>query len=428
MPRNQTLFKRANRVLPGGVNSPVRAFQAVGGHPFFVKRGKGAVIWDEEGNRYLDYVLSWGPLLLGHAHPKVVHSIGKAIRSGTSFGACHANEIRLAELLRTFFPIMEKSRLVSSGTEAVMSAVRLARGVTGRDLIVKFEGCYHGHGDSFLVKAGSGGATFGQPTSKGVPASLAKLTITLPFNDPSLLQKIFKAKGKQIACVVMEPVAGNMGVIPPLPGFLKETRRLTRQKGSLLIFDEVMTGFRAALKGAQSLFGVQPDITCLGKVIGGGMPLAAFGGRAKIMNALSPLGNVYQAGTLSGNPAAVAAGVTTLELLKKNPSLFQKAERLAYQLERGIRKIIEDRGLSWQFHRVGTMWTLFFTSKPVKNFQDVQTSDLKLFSKFFRYLLKQGIYITPSAFEANFLSCAHTSLDIQRTLGAISKFAGSIRK
>jgi len=422
MDRNQQLFQKAKRLMPGGVNSPVRAFGAVGGHPFFVKKAKGATLWDEAGNRYIDYVLSWGPMLLGHAHPKVIQAVHRAVQKGTSFGVSTEAEIRLAELIRHFFPSIEKLRLVSSGTEAVMSAVRLARGVTGRDLMLKFEGCYHGHGDSFLVKAGSGSATFGQPNSKGVPRSLASLTIALPFNDINAVKNIFRKRGRQIACIVVEPVAGNMGCIPPKPDFLKTLRGLTQKYKSLLIFDEVMTGWRVSLGGAQRLYGVKPDLTCLGKVVGGGMPLAVYGGKRKWMDQVSPLGGVYQAGTLSGNPAAVACGIATLETLKKHTNHFRIAEKRAKELEKGLNQLIRRKKLLWTVNRVGTMWTLFLGSGPIENFQDVQKTDLKLFSKLFQFLLKKGVYITPSAFEANFTSSAHTSAHIQQTLRAIEEF------
>jgi len=413
--------------MPGGVNSPVRAFSAVGGKPLFIKRAKGAYLWDADGKRYIDYCLSWGPMLLGHANPKVLGAIKKSLSAGTSFGANHESEIRIAQVIKSFYPSIEKVRLVSSGTEAVMSAVRLARGVTGREKILKFEGCYHGHADSFLVKAGSGAATFGKPSSLGVPKELAKLTLTAPFNDLEQVEMLFKKHGKQIACVVVEPVAGNMGCIPPNPSFLEGLRTLAKKHRTLLIFDEVMAGFRISPRGIQGVSGVKPDLTCLGKVVGGGMPLAAFGGQKKWMDQLAPFGGIYQAGTLSGNPVAVAAGIATLQMLKKSPHFFRKAKTLTDQLATCVNDLIKDKGLPWTFQSMGTMWTLFFTPKPVRNLGDVMKSDLKGFSYYFQAMLKSGIYVAPSAFEANFLSSAHTEADISKTVAAIKKFARTRR-
>jgi glutamate-1-semialdehyde 2,1-aminomutase len=428
MTKNQQLYKKSLNLMPGGVNSPVRAFGAVGGNPLFVKRAKGAYFWDADGKRYIDYCLSWGPMLLGHANPKVLAAIQKSLSAGTSFGINHENEIKIAELIRSFYPSIEKVRLVSSGTEAVMSAVRLARGVTGREKILKFEGCYHGHADSFLVKAGSGAATFGKPSSLGVPKELAKLTLTAPFNDLEKVEMLFKKHGNQIACIVVEPVAGNMGCVLPSPRFLEGLKVLTKKYKALLIFDEVMAGFRIASRGIQGVSGVKPDLTCLGKVVGGGMPLAAFGGQKRWMNQLAPHGGIYQAGTLSGNPLAVAAGIATLQMLKKSPGLFRKAQTLTDQLTTRVNDLIKKEGLPWTIQSMGTLWTLFFTPKPVRNFQDVAKSDLKEFARYFQAMLKSGIYVAPSAFEANFLSSAHTEADILKTVRAIKKFASSIAR
>jgi len=419
--KSKKYFKQAKKYIPGGVNSPVRAFKAVGGSPIFISRAKGAYIYDVDGNKYIDYISSWGPMILGHANSKVLEAVSRVMKNGTSFGAPTKRETELARLVTKIYPSIDKLRLVSSGTEAAMSAIRLARGYTGREKIIKFEGCYHGHFDSLLVKAGSGLATFGVPSSKGVNKSFARDTITLPFNDIEKLKQIIKKDKKNIAAVIIEPIPGNMGVIHPEKGFLEALRKITRENNIVLIFDEVISGFRAALGGAQELFGVKPDMTVLGKIIGGGFPIGAFGGKAKIMNCLSPDGPVYQAGTLSGNPVAVEAGITTIkELMKKG--VYQKLNKKGEQMELGIRKIIKKHSLPVTVNRVGSLFTLFFTEKPgVKDYSDAAGCDTAQFAGFFRKMLKKGVNLSPSQFEANFISLQHTSADINKTLKKIEE-------
>ena len=414
---SRKLFRQAQKLIPGGVNSPVRAFRSVGGTPLFVARAKGATVTDADGNTFLDYVSSWGPMILGHAHPKIVSAIRSAAGRGTSYGAPTAGEVALARLIRGSFPSIEKVRLVSSGTEAAMSAVRLARGFTGRDKIVKFEGCYHGHADPMLVKAGSGALTFGQPDSPGVPAGTAKHTLTATFNDPSSVRRLFDRNRGQIAAVIVEPIPGNMGVVLPAPGFLDELRKITRVAGTLLIFDEVITGFRVAFGGAQELFGIRPDLTVLGKIIGGGLPVGAFGGRRDVMAALSPEGPVYQAGTLSGNPLAVAAGIAALTELSKKGTYRKLAGKADY-LGEGLQGVFRKSGIPTWTNRVGTMWTTFFQEGPVVDYATAKKSDTAAYGRYFHGMLARGVYLAPSQFEAGFVSLAHTRRDLDRTIGA----------
>jgi len=415
---SEKLFTRAQKHIPGGVNSPVRAFRGVGGSPLFITRGKGSRIYDADGNEYIDYIGSWGPLLLGHAHPEIVAAVGEALASGTSFGAPTEREIELAELISEIVPSIEMVRLVNSGTEATMSAIRVARGFTGRDLIVKFEGCYHGHVDSLLVKAGSGVATLGLPDSPGVPKSFSDTTIALPFNSPDALDEAFRAHGDRIAAAIVEPVVGNMGCVPPAPGFLGKLRDVTARHGALLIFDEVMTGFRVALGGAQQLYGIRPDLTTLGKVIGGGLPIGAYGGRADIMSRVAPSGPIYQAGTLSGNPLAVAAGLAMLRHLKSHPEIYA-------QLDARTAAICAGKPRGTTVNRVGAMFTIFFTSAPVADYDSAKKSDTARFADFHRHALERGIYLPPSQFEAAFVSAAHTDQDIQTTIQCFREFTGS---
>ncbi len=416
--RSDELFERARRVIPGGVNSPVRAFKAVGGTPVFFARGEGAYLYDEDGRRYIDYVGSWGPLILGHAHPKVVEAVQQTAARGLSFGAPTRLEVEMAETICRLMPNIEKLRLVSSGTEATMSAIRLARGYTGRDKIVKFEGCYHGHADALLVKAGSGALTLGVPTSPGVPAALAAHTLTLEYNNLAQVQAAFEKWGREIACVIVEPVAGNMNCVPPVEGFLQGLRALCDAHGALLIFDEVMTGFRVALGGAQSLYGVKPDLTTLGKVIGGGLPVGAFGGRAEIMAHLAPEGPVYQAGTLSGNPVAVAAGLATLNEIAR-PGFFETLAARTTALAEGLKERAHRLGVALTTQAVGGMFGIFFTSAPrVTRFAEVMACDVERFQRFFHGMLARGVYLAPSAFEAGFVSAAHSEADIAATLDA----------
>jgi glutamate-1-semialdehyde 2,1-aminomutase len=412
--RSEAAFRRAKAVIPGGVNSPVRAFRAVGGSPFFVASAKGATIKDVDGNEYLDYVGSWGPMILGHAPKEVLAAVAQAAGRGTSYGAPTLAEVELAELLSAALPSLEMVRLVSSGTEACMSALRVARGFTKRDDIVKFEGCYHGHSDGLLVQAGSGAATFGVPTSPGVPADLAKHTLVLPYNDLGALRSLLKKRWKTIAAVIVEPVAGNMGVVPPAPGFLEELRALTAEHGIVLIFDEVISGFRLCYGGAQSIYGISPDLTCLGKIIGGGLPAAAYGGRRDIMAMVSPQGPVYQAGTLSGNPLAVAAGIAQLRTLRDNPGIYATLEARTSELAAAFRGVT--------VNRVGSMFTPFFAKGPISDWDSAAKSDTKKFAKFHRHLRERGIAIAPSQYEAWFVSNAHTKNDIDRTIKAIQAF------
>lgn len=425
MNKSEALFQDALNRMPGGVNSPVRAFRSVGGHPLFMARGDGSRLWDVDGQAYVDYVGSWGPLIFGHRPPEVLEALQEALRIGTSFGAPTPGEVRLASTISAFFPSVEKVRLVNSGTEATMSAIRLARGFTGRNRIVKFDGCYHGHGDSLLVKAGSGVATLGLPDSPGVPAALAELTTVLPFNHVDAVEKEFASRGQDIACVIVEPVAGNMGCVPPAPHFLDTLRRVTANSGALLIFDEVMTGFRLARGGAQELYGIQPDLTTLGKIIGGGLPVGAYGGRADVMNMIAPSGPVYQAGTLSGNPLAVAAGQATLDrLTRENP--YAALERRCARLEAGLREALRASGRHGVLNRVGSMFTLFFTSTAVSDFDTAKTADTSMFNRYFHAMLGEGIYLPPSQFEAAFVSAVHSDEDIERTIAAAERSLAKI--
>jgi glutamate-1-semialdehyde 2,1-aminomutase len=415
--KSSQLFKIASQLIPGGVNSPVRAFRAVGGKPLFIERARGSKIFDVDGNVFIDYVLSWGPLILGHAHPKVVNALKNAIEKGTSYGAPTPLEIELAQIVLKAYPSMEKIRMVNSGTEATMSAIRVARGFTKRDKIIKFEGCYHGHADGLLVKAGSGAATFGVPDSPGVPRSYAINTITLPFNDTAALKTTIANEWKTIACVIIEPVVGNIGCVLPKPGFLEMVRKLTQRYNIVLIFDEVMTGFRVAYGGAQAFYGIRPDMTCLGKVIGGGLPVGAYGGRKEIMSMVSPEGPVYQAGTLSGNPLAMTAGIATMKVLLKNGA-YNTLEKKAALLEKGLIEASRKAGIKTRFYRAGTMFCSYFTDTDVVDYKTAKAADPEKFSRFFTAMLTRGIYIAPSQFEAGFLSLAHSEKDIEQTVRA----------
>ncbi len=423
--KNKELFQRAKELMPGGVSSPVRAFKAVGGEPIIVSRAKGSRLWDVEGKEYIDYLMSWGPLILGHTHPKVVAAIEEQAKRGLSYGLTNQYEIELAQLVVSSMPSVEMVRFVSSGTEATMSAIRLARGYTGRKYVVKFEGCYHGHGDSLLVMAGSGVATLGIPGTPGVPEEIAKLTLVVPYNNVEALEEVFNKYGEDIACVIVEPVAGNMGVVLPKPGFLEAIREITKRYGSLVICDEVITNFRLSKGGAQELFGRDPDITCMGKIIGGGMPLGAYGGKREIMEKVAPEGPVYQAGTLSGNPLSMVAGIATLrELFELNP--YDRLEALTIKLISGIRDILSHKGIPHRINHIASMFTVFFTDKEVYDYATAKTSDTDLFGRFFRALLKEGILIPPSQFEAWFLSTAHTEEDIALTLEKIDRAIRSL--
>lgn len=417
MSRNDTLFEQSQAVIPGGVNSPVRAFKSVGGTPVFFARANGAYVWDADGRRYTDYVGSWGPAILGHAHPGTVKAVQDAAALGLSFGAPSEPELTIAHRIRELVPSIEKVRLVSSGTEATMSAIRLARGFTGRSKFIKFEGCYHGHADFLLVKAGSGALTFGNPTSAGVPAAVAAETLVLDYNDVAGLERTFAEIGSEIACVIVEPFAGNMNLVKPTRAFMEALRRLTAQHGALLIFDEVMTGFRVALGGAQSVLGIQPDLTTLGKVIGGGMPVGAFGGRADVMDALAPVGPVYQAGTLSGNPVSVAAGLATLNAVSQ-PGFYDTLGAKTLALCEGLNKAAADTGVTFCADCQGGMFGLYFAANPPETFADVMASDREAFNRFFHAMLDRGFYLAPSAFEAGFVSAAHTDEDIAATVAA----------
>ncbi|MBI5893432.1 MAG: glutamate-1-semialdehyde 2,1-aminomutase [Deltaproteobacteria bacterium] len=414
------LFEKAKNILPGGVNSPVRAFRAVGGNPIFIKKAKGSKIYDIDGNVFIDYVGSWGPMILGHCHPKVASAIKKAVDKGTSYGAPTPLEVELAKLVLEAFPSMEMVRFVNSGTEAAMGAIRLARAYAGRDKIIKFEGCYHGHADSLLVKAGSGATTLGVPDSPGVPKDIAKNTYTAIYNDINSVKNLFEKDPEGIACVIVEPVPGNMGVVLPKNDFLKNLKDVCRKYGAVLIFDEVMSGFRSTFGGVQKLYKIDPDMTCLGKVIGGGLPVGAFGGKKKIMEKLSPAGPVYQAGTLSGNPLAMTAGIETLKQLKKK-GVYEKLLKTTNQICCGIEVIAKRKGLPVWIARSGSMFTLFFNNKPVHNYLDAKKSNLEQFSKYFRTMLGNGIYLPPSQFEAVFVSTAHTNADVEKTLDAVEK-------
>ncbi len=414
---SEDAFSEAKQYIPGGVNSPVRAFKSVGLNPLFIERGEGARVWDIDGNNYLDYIGSWGPLIVGHAHPAIVEALTHTAAHGTSFGAPTLLETEMAKLVCERMPSVDIVRMVNSGTEATMSALRLARGYTGRSKIVKFEGCYHGHADSLLIKAGSGVATLGLPDSPGVPEQIAAHTLTLPYNDVEAVKLAFERFGEEIAGVIVEPIAGNMGVVPPLPGFLQALRSITEQYESLLIFDEVMTGFRVGLHSAQGLYDISPDLTCMGKVIGGGLPVGAYGGRREIMEQMAPSGPVYQAGTLSGNPLAMAAGLATLQLLGQ-PGVYEELERKSAELEEGLRMNAKEAGIPSTINRVGSMVCPFFTEQNVINYETAKSSDLKLFNRYFAALLDQGVSIAPSQFEGMFVSTAHSDEDIAVTVDA----------
>ncbi len=419
--RSKSLFDEAKRYIPGGVNSPVRAFKSVGGVPRFIERAKGSRIWDVDGNEYIDYVCSWGPMILGHAHPEVVDAVKEQSERGTSYGAPTELEVKLARMIVELVPSVEKVRMVNSGTEATMSAIRLARGYTGRDKVVKFEGGYHGHVDSLLVKAGSGLTTFGVPTSPGIPEDFAKHTITVPFNDIDALKRVFDEYGDEIACVIMEPVMANAGLIIPEDGFLEGVREITAQRGALLIFDEVITGFRLSIGGAQKYFNVNPDLSCFGKIIGGGLPVGAFGGKREIMDYLAPEGPVYQAGTLSGNPLAMAAGIKTVELLKK-PGVYDELRKKCEKLSEGLKEAAREAGIYDKlcFKRIESISIVYFTPENVRDYRTALTSNTRAYAEFFNHMLNQGIYLAPSQFEVSFISTAHTESDIERTVEAAS--------
>jgi glutamate-1-semialdehyde 2,1-aminomutase len=416
--QSRRLQKRAEKMIPGGVNSPVRAFRAVGGDPPFVVRGSGSHIWDADGNEYVDYIGSWGPLILGHASPVVIEALGAAMRNGTSFGASTPAEADLAEVVISAFPHMQKVRFVSSGTEATMSAIRLARAYTKRKFIVKFEGCYHGHADALLVKAGSGVATLGIPGSAGVPEEFTQFTLALPYNDTDALEEAFKKFKHQIACVIIEPVVGNMGCVPPARGYLEAVRAVTSNDGALLIFDEVMTGFRLAFGGAQELYAIKPDLTTMGKIIGGGLPVGAYGGPTEIMDLVAPLGPMYQAGTLSGNPLAMAAGYAQLRYLKEHKEIYAKLDKLSGDLVAGVAAAAKAAAVPMTTNRVGSMFTWFFTPGPVTDWDSASKSDTEAFGRFFRNMLDSGIYLPPSQYEAAFLGAAHTEDDVKKTIDA----------
>jgi glutamate-1-semialdehyde 2,1-aminomutase len=423
---SQTLFETAQQLFPGGVNSPVRAFRSVGGTPRVLTRGEGSRVWDVDGREYIDYVASWGPLILGHAPPAVVVAIARAAAAGTSFGAPTPSEIELAQLIKRAMPSLELLRFVNSGTEAVMSALRLARAFTQRDLVLKFDGCYHGHPDAMLVEAGSGALTFGAPSSPGVPTAASDLTLVAPYNDAQAVSEIFRARGDKIACVIVEPIAANMGLVLPEDGFLSEVASIARRHGALLIFDEVITGFRVAMGGAQQLYGITPDLTCLGKIIGGGLPVGAFGGRAEIMRLLSPLGDVYQAGTLSGNPLAMTAGAAQLRRLFE-PGSYERLDHAGAKLEAGLRDALHERGIEAQVHRMGSIFCLFFNAKAVNDVKSVQASDTKAYCAFFHAMLDRGIYLAPSAFEVGFISLAHSQSDLEDTVAAARESLEKVR-
>ncbi|HDR13995.1 MAG TPA: glutamate-1-semialdehyde-2,1-aminomutase [Desulfobacteraceae bacterium] len=422
---SRTLFERACTLIPGGVNSPVRAGKSVDIIPPFISAAEGCRIRDVEGNDYIDYVGSWGPMILGHRHPEVIKAIHKQLDLGTSYGASTDLEIAMAQLIVDFVPSIEMVRMVNSGTEAAMSAIRLARGFTGRDKVVKFDGCYHGHSDGLLVSAGSGLATLGIPGSPGVPADFAKHTLSLPYNDMDEVNTVFEAIGEDVAAVIVEPIAGNMGLVPPKTGFLEGLRDITLKHGSLLIFDEVISGFRAAPGGAQELYGVSPDITCLGKIIGGGLPVGAYGGSKKIMSRMAPEGDIYQAGTLSGNPLAMAAGIATLKILK-TPGLYDELERKGARLFSGLKQAADSAGVAVSVNRVGSMGTMFFTSMPVTDFETAKAADQLVFGEFFRGMLARGVYLAPSAFETTFISTAHDDAAIEETIRKASEVISSL--
>ncbi|MBX2843429.1 MAG: glutamate-1-semialdehyde 2,1-aminomutase [Flammeovirgaceae bacterium] len=413
-----SLFEKAGHVIPGGVNSPVRAFKAVGGTPIFIKSAKGPYLFDENDNKYIELINSWGPMILGHAHPLITEAVSKAIESSLSFGAPTAREVEIAELIVSMIPSFDKVRMVNSGTEATMSAIRLARGFTKRDKVIKFEGCYHGHGDSFLIAAGSGAITMGQPNSPGVTKGTAKDTLTAPFNNLEVVEELVNANKEDIAAIILEPVAGNMGCVLPTKGFLEGLRKICDQNGIILIFDEVMTGFRLAKGGAQEVFGVQPDLTCLGKIIGGGMPVGAYGGKKEIMDFVSPSGPVYQAGTLSGNPVAMAAGFTMLSYLNDHPEVYQELETKTLTVKKGFESNLEKLGLNYTLNQIGSMISIFFTNQEVVDFDDAQKSDLELFKNYFHEMLNRGVYLAPSQYETLFLSHALSETDLNNIIKA----------
>ena len=422
MSRSEELFEKAKKRMPGGVNSPVRAFQAVGGHPRFMERADGPYIWDVDGNRYIDYIGSWGPMILGHNHPAIREAVIKAAEKGLSFGAATGIEEEVAELICDMVPSVEMLRMVNSGTEAVMSAVRVARGYTGRSKIIKFEGCYHGHSDSMLVKAGSGALTSGVPDSLGVPAGCAADTLTARYHDCASVERLFEEHPGQIAAVIIEPVAGNMGVVLPEPGFLEGLRDLCTRKGALLIFDEVITGFRLSPSGAQGYYGITPDLTTFGKIIGGGMPVGCYGGRRELMEMVAPLGGVYQAGTLSGNPVAMAAGRAELTILRDHPEVYSHINEMGDYYRNGVRKLFQTYGKPWFVTGAGSLSCIFFTDSPVKNYQDARTSDTAEFARYFNYMLNHGVNMAPSQFESIFISNAHTRELIDETLGILEDY------
>ncbi len=419
--KSDNLFKKAKNFIPGGVNSPVRAFKSVGRNPLFISKAHGSKIYDSDGNEFIDYVGSWGPMLLGHSHPKILDAIERTLKNGTSFGAPTELEVKIAELITKLVPSIQMVRMVNSGTEATMSAIRLARAFTGKNKIIKFEGCYHGHADTFLIKAGSGALTFGTPDSPGIPDTVAQYTLNARFNDIESIYKIVEKNKGQIAAIIVEPVVGNMGCIPPKSNFLADLRNVCDQENIILIFDEVMTGFRLAAGGAQELYKIKPDLTTLGKIIGGGLPVGAYGGKKEIMELLAPSGPVYQAGTLSGNPIAMAAGYEMLSIISSSKEIYQILEERSSQLEIGMNKIMSKLGLEYKINRVGSMFTLFFTNKEVYDFETAKSSDTQKFTKYFNGMLERGIYLPPSQFEAAFISMAHTSEDIEQTLVAFEE-------
>jgi glutamate-1-semialdehyde 2,1-aminomutase len=423
--KSKTLFQQSLAIIPGGVNSPVRACKSVGKDPVFIDHAEGSRVFDADGNSYIDYVGSWGPMILGHRHPAVIEAIQKVLEKGTSFGAPTALELELARMVIDAVPSIEMVRMVNSGTEATMSAVRLARGFTGRDKIIKFDGCYHGHADTLLVAAGSGVATFNIPGSPGIPDAVVQNTLSLPFNDLNAVQSVMEKQGDRIAGIIVEPIGGNMGMVPPMPGFLDGLREITEKAGSLLIFDEVMTGFRVAYGGAQSIYNIRPDLTCLGKIIGGGLPVGAYGGRKEIMEHIAPQGPVYQAGTLSGNPVAMAAGIATLKELQKD-GFYEALDERSEQLSVGLAAAAQKAGIGVTSAREGSMLGMFFTSHAVNSFEDAKTSDLELFSAYYKGMLERGIYLAPSQFEAGFVSAAHSIEDIEETIAAAEAVMGEL--